>query len=363
MARPARRRPAHVSAAAPSGGRDRIADAARALASPLGYESARAWALAAHRLVADALGAGRSFVHWVGADRFVSGDYGPSDVAAYRAFLPLLQEIGYTERSERLGVFTRRDAYGPHYDRMAGTPYVQEFLPSVGAHDALTLYVPGGRPIEGGAREPAVQLVVHPPAPGRAFEPERVEVARRLHPAFLAGVMVHRQLAQVRVGLLTLVDAAGGPCAVFSAAGRLLHLSRGLEEALTREPLREALLDRVRHLAAAALAAPSQAGAAVFAGGAGRYRLAASTALGARPLLVVAVTVPPPPRPTPTAGEVAERLGLTPRQSEVALLLAERRSNKEIAAALSVSLHTARHHVEAVLARLGVARPHVMDLV
>ena len=61
----------------------------------------------------------------------------------------------------------------------------------------------------------------------------------------------------------------------------------------------------------------------------------------------------------PTPAEVAERLGLTLRQAEVALLLAERYSNREIAASLSVSVHTARHHIEAVLGRLGVPRAQV----
>lgn len=55
-------------------------------------------------------------------------------------------------------------------------------------------------------------------------------------------------------------------------------------------------------------------------------------------------------------------LGLTPRQAEVAVLLAARRTNREIAAALSISVHTARHHVEAVLERLGVARGVVADI-
>ena len=146
---------------------------------------------------------------------------------------------------------------------------------------------------------------------------------------------------------------------MFSAGGRLVHVSRALEKALAREPCREALLDCVRGLAAEALASSSKAGAAGFAGAAGCYRLSASLAAGPCPLLVVAVVVPPPPKRSPSPGEVAERLGLTSRQAEVALLLAERRSNKEIAAALSVSVHTARHHVEAVLGRLGVPRAGV----
>ena len=342
------------------GDRDRIARAARTLASPLAFETTEAWGIAAQQAATEAVGADKSFVHWTGSDEFVAPAYSPADQAAYRAFLPLLREIGYYERSERLDVFTRRDAYGPHHARMAETPYVREFLPSVGAHDALTLYVPTGR---GPVSEPAVQLVLHSSEAGRAFGARHVEVARRLHPAFVAGVAVQRQMARARGDLLALVDVAGAPCAVFAAGGRLLHVSRALEAALAREPHRETVLDHVRHLAARALTSAAKAGAADVAGAAGRYRLSASLAAGPRPLLVVAVAVPPPPKPTPTAAEVASRLGLTPRQADVAILLARRYSNKEIAASLSVSVHTARHHVEAVLERLGVPRAEVGGLV
>lgn len=51
---------------------------------------------------------------------------------------------------------------------------------------------------------------------------------------------------------------------------------------------------------------------------------------------------------------VDNRFGLTTREREVAALLAERRSNSEIAFALGISPHTASHHTEQVLAKLGL---------
>src|SRR5215217_4579605 len=47
---------------------------------------------------------------------------------------------------------------------------------------------------------------------------------------------------------------------------------------------------------------------------------------------------------------------LTPREREVLLLLAEGLSNKDIAARLAISEHTAKFHVNAVLQKLGVQR-------
>lgn len=48
--------------------------------------------------------------------------------------------------------------------------------------------------------------------------------------------------------------------------------------------------------------------------------------------------------------------GLTPREREVLALLAEGLSNKAIAERLDISEHTAKFHVNAVLAKLGVQR-------
>jgi DNA-binding NarL/FixJ family response regulator len=46
--------------------------------------------------------------------------------------------------------------------------------------------------------------------------------------------------------------------------------------------------------------------------------------------------------------------GLTSRESQVAILLIEGRSNIEIAKQLKISPHTARHHTQRILAKVGV---------
>ena len=48
-------------------------------------------------------------------------------------------------------------------------------------------------------------------------------------------------------------------------------------------------------------------------------------------------------------------LGITPREIEVLGLLAEGLANKEIAARLGFSTHTAKFHVESILRKLSVA--------
>jgi len=50
-----------------------------------------------------------------------------------------------------------------------------------------------------------------------------------------------------------------------------------------------------------------------------------------------------------------ERFGLTRKESLVALLLATQKSNEQIARELVISAHTARHHTQNVLGKLGVS--------
>jgi DNA-binding response OmpR family regulator len=72
-----------------------------------------------------------------------------------------------------------------------------------------------------------------------------------------------------------------------------------------------------------------------------------------------ASAAPPAPVPAPdvsqlTPQQVMGACGLTLRQAEVALLIAEGRSNPEIAERLGISRFTARNHTEQILARLKV---------
>ena len=86
-----------------------------------------------------------------------------------------------------------------------------------------------------------------------------------------------------------------------------------------------------------------------------RERAAASV----QPVPAVQVPVPAAPVPTPDASlltpqRIMGACGLTLRQAEVALLIAEGRSNPEIAERLGISRFTARTHAEQILARLKV---------
>ena len=90
-----------------------------------------------------------------------------------------------------------------------------------------------------------------------------------------------------------------------------------------------------------------------------RYRIRGVLVAGQGPmrgvsdaLVVVLVARRRTPRLTPP--ELRERYGLTTREARVLLLLESGASSREIATALSISVHTARRHAEAILRKLGV---------
>lgn len=108
----------------------------------------------------------------------------------------------------------------------------------------------------------------------------------------------------------------------------------------------------------ALLASPDQAPLALAAGARGLVfrqsapdRLAAALAAAARGLWAVEASLAPALLRPPAPSEPPEPL--TPREVEVLGLLAEGLSNKAIAARLGISDHTAKFHVNAILAKLG----------
>jgi DNA-binding CsgD family transcriptional regulator len=92
----------------------------------------------------------------------------------------------------------------------------------------------------------------------------------------------------------------------------------------------------------------------------GSYTLQGSRVYGPEGMHPVVVVFAEPKRPAviepslPLPDEVRIRFNLTRKESRVALLLAAQKSNEEIAAALVISPHTARHHTQSVLSKLGL---------
>ena len=71
-------------------------------------------------------------------------------------------------------------------------------------------------------------------------------------------------------------------------------------------------------------------------------------------LPAVLVVIEPPEEPSHVDVAMRSRYHLTHSETRVAKLLAQGKSNRQIATELHVSVHTIRHHVEHVFAKLGI---------
>lgn len=183
-----------------------------------------------------------------------------------------------------------------------------------------------------------------------------------LMPSYRSGLDALSRLGAHRAAL----DAVSEPLAAFGPDGRELHRNPALVGLLAREPEATAIEAQLRRLGvqARSLARPADGGGAAVQAEAtvctarGSYALRTTSLppglFGADPAVLVTVTAPPAPA-LPPPEVVRERLGLTWREAEVALLLAEGLSNAALADRLFVSPHTARHHVENVLSKLELS--------
>lgn len=209
-------------------------------------------------------------------------------------------------------------------------------------------------------------------------------VAALLLPAFRAGHRALATLGESRAALAATLDEGTLALLVMGPDGRELHRTAALRRALAAEPERarveaaaRALADGMRALVGRTAALPARP-EAVVATPMARHRLRATLApaalWGVHGAVQVCVESAPSPVAGPAAGAAAARgvdgaatageppavggvaapIGLTGREAEVARLLARRATNAEVAAALGVSAHTARHHTERVMQKLGL---------
>lgn len=80
-----------------------------------------------------------------------------------------------------------------------------------------------------------------------------------------------------------------------------------------------------------------------------------ATPEGLRPVVSVSAEPVPPHMPPSVPDErLRDRFRLTRKEVRVARLLIERKTNAQIAEELFISPHTARHHTQSVLEKLGV---------
>lgn len=348
----------------------RLESASRALLNPLAAPTATEWIQEAGRLVRDFIGGERVVVISPsepgryqsedapevadGVDDYIAGVTSegilftdPVIVTWYRLRQQTGQEVLSWDQSRHL--------VETNGHRMLDSPIVAEVLQGQRYNDFAVLVrsTPVGD---------AMIWALHGTHGGFAFGEQTTAVLSTLLPSFRAGLDALLRFGAHRHTL----DAVSEPLAALDADGRLLHRNPALTRLLDADPERDRIEVELRVLArrlrALAFplrhepAAPPTADREVTTGR-GRYVLRGlllpPTGSGFGEAALISVSLDAPPA-LPDAEAVRARHGLTKREAEVALLLAEGHSNADLAERLFVSPHTARHHVENVLSKLGL---------
>jgi DNA-binding CsgD family transcriptional regulator/PAS domain-containing protein len=347
-----------------SGDVRRLEAALGTLVTPFAYPDLAAWSAAATHQCADFLGADQALFGMMTVDRMVIVAHGARSEEAARSYMTdyWRHDFVLTERRFQLGRETyHRDMLYRPGERRRCMVYNEWSAPNR-LCDTIGMSVEAANPMLAGIH------FYHDREAGD-FRERGVELLRLLLPAFKAGIHAWLSLAERRTAFVSTLDGAGAGALVTDLAGQILEETPALARTLGLEPERA----RVRH-------ALLQAAAGVGAIVARRPHKSATIDLAARLVArelrtaharyrVIATYVPEGTvapggavaavltRQTPQeASDVSlrERFNLTAREIQVARLLAKGHRNAEIAAALGTSAHTALHHTERVLHKLGV---------
>ncbi|MEP0547490.1 MAG: helix-turn-helix transcriptional regulator [Rhodothermales bacterium] len=346
-----------------------LSTALSALLAPLDYAHDRAWRRAVNRSLKPLFRADQvSFmVPANGKPDFFSEDYDEVTAQTYpEEIAPVASRYAFWSRCRRFPVGNRSMLWGRHVDAYFKSAYWHEFAKPRRAYDALLVTASLG-PAAFRGYENAAQFMFHHASPhASSFGDRGLGLGRLLLPALKTGATAYLHLAAVREAFARLVDELDSALLLFGRDGELLHRNRRLNVVLERD--RQGVLVEAAAAALVARCACTPFGRGSDALGEAAcvrsvrtgtctYTLRAirvdAEVTGHRSAVVVLVEGRAGRLPTREA--IQERHGLTRQQARVALLLAERRTNEEVAEALCISPHTAHRHTTAVLAGLGLS--------
>ena len=190
------------------------------------------------------------------------------------------------------------------------------------------------------------------------YNGRRHRLLQMLVPAYEASLRFRHRLSHVCTGLARVLDEMPVPLLVFDADAKERHRNAALKRLLSRTGDDEAIVRAAQHLArglrptAASDALPPAQCTVTLASGTYTLRGHHDNAALADVSILVSVdrasALPSPPA-------VANASALTPRESEVAVLLAEGLSDQKITDQLHISIYTVRRHVSRVLRKLNLS--------
>ncbi len=343
----------------------RSEQASRAMLSSLDTASLDDWRTNVNRAVRELFGADKTvFVLPGGSSLFFSEDDPElaagveSYVAAYAADGlhlkdPVVDQWQHMRRAEGVDAFSwsvNEQMIGRIGLTMKDSEMVSGVLAAHGVVDFTGTYV--ATPIG-----EVLLWILYENRDKHRFGEDSVAVLRALLPSFKAGLDAIIRVGAQRAAL----DKSTEPLAVFDMRGREIHRNRALTRLYGVDPESELIADNATDLAGVVSrtksSGPFVPAIRTVATTTGRYELKASLLppglinADATVLVMVSRSVA---AGLPSADVLRERYGITRRESEIALLLAQGLSNDQIADTLFVSPHTARRHTANLFEKLGV---------
>lgn len=218
------------------------------------------------------------------------------------------------------------------------------------------------------ARRAEVQLAFYQEYPSPpAVTRWRQNLLEALLPAVRVAIQAHLAEDGSRTDLGSVLDVTGQALVLFDLSGREMRTNPVMRRALAQDPERSRVEASLRQVAGAVLAslAADQPDSPDKQSDGRRCEVATSMAayrLRGNPVghnafghpSAVMVSLDRVAFQIPAPDSLRARFGLTIRELQVASLIMHRLSNSEISRMLSISPHTARHHTQSVLAKLGV---------
>ena len=334
-------------------------------ASPLDYGSQHDWAVATMRAVKQLTRCDiASFIRVS-----ESGNEGATedfDAALFEVFarfdeddLDHLRALRGT-LADGVPVFVARDALRRYARRSyEDTRIYNEFMLPAGVQDgpAMTVMLPEGSATLGIARSGRRHGV-------QKFERERALMALVL-PAFEAGLHVWETIVQMRMEIATVLEQSATGYIAF-AAGKEVYRTTRLTQLLDADQGGAQLMASIIAIVVAESDAvvSSALTPRILTTSVARYALSVvrsrAGVFGVHPAIVVAIRRLTPE--LPTLEQLRVTYSLTAREAEIALQLAQGRSNKVIAQALGIRPATVRTHAERVFEKLHVQSRKALGL-
>lgn len=350
---------------------EKLTEAQNILLSPFDYASRAEWLLECLATIRDLVGADAGVAQDPDDPQFaISSEYPKTFLAPYKDAI-VDTELRFVDHSRfaALGIWNRRTAFANDLDAFYGSRYYNEYVVPARAFDATGLAVSlAGRD----DLTDTLMLIFHHHNPtGRQFGERGLALLRLIYPAFRAGAQILARAEARRESTEWIIDAIGDRLRLYDLDGNVLLESREMMNLLSYVLPNSSLSDRLDAMARRVIRAAVGNGRAIelepeeiVQTAQGRFRIRSVWTPGGvlhrqKCLLLV---VHPLDGMQVDLDDLVHHFGFTRREAEVALLLSRRKSNREIARTLVISEHTARHHTEHVMAKLGVhSRREVRD--